>query len=81
LRPVLWIEYAATLPKPHGKAIQRGLFKGGWQPVDEFFLEELDGYRAVLARNLKNHNSELDGETLTEINPANARPPRFPPLS
>jgi adenine-specific DNA-methyltransferase len=60
-------KYAETLPKRRGKAIQRGLFKGGWQPVDESFLEELDVYRDELARNFKNHNPKLDGETLTEI--------------
>ena len=35
--------------------------------MDESFLEELDSYRDVLARNFKNHNPELDGETLTEV--------------
>jgi type I restriction-modification system DNA methylase subunit len=60
-------KYAEKLPKRRGKAVQRGLFKGGWQPVDESFLEELDSYRDVLARNFKNHNPELDGETLTEV--------------
>lgn len=60
-------KYAETLPRRRGKAIQRGLFKGGWQPVDESFLEELDVYRDELARNFKNHNPELKGETLTEI--------------
>jgi len=60
-------KYAETLPKRRGKAVQRGLFKGGWQPVDESFLEELDEYRDELARSFKNHNPKLDGETLTEI--------------
>ena len=60
-------KYAETLPRRRGKAVQRGLFKGGWQPVDEAFLEDLDGYRDELARNFKNHNQQLDGETLTEI--------------
>jgi Alw26I/Eco31I/Esp3I family type II restriction m6 adenine DNA methyltransferase len=60
-------QYAEKLPKRRGKAIQRGLFKGGWQPVDESFLEELDSYRDVLAKNFKNHNPELDAETLTEV--------------
>ena len=58
--------FAATLPKGRGKAGQRGLL-GGWQPVDESFLEELDTYRDELARNFKNHNPTLDGETLTEV--------------
>jgi len=59
--------FAQTLPKRRGKAVQRGLFKGGWQPVDESFLEELDNCRDALARNFKNHNPEFDGETLTEV--------------
>jgi len=58
--------FSQTLPKRHGKAVQRGLFKGV-QPVDESFLEELDVHREALAKNFKNHNSELDGEMLTEI--------------
>lgn len=60
-------KYAETLPKRRGKAVQRGLFKGSWQPVDESFLEELDGFREDLARNFKNHNPKLDGEMLTEV--------------
>jgi len=60
-------KFAQTLPKRRGKAVQRGLFKGGWQPVDESFLEELDTHREALAKNFKNHNFELDGETLTEV--------------
>jgi len=60
-------KYGETLPKDRGKVVQRGLFKGGWQPVDESFLADLDSYRDALARNLKNHNSDLDGEILTEI--------------
>jgi adenine-specific DNA-methyltransferase len=57
---------AAELPKPRGKAVQRGLFKGGYQPVDEAFLEELDGYREQLAKAFKKANEELEGEELTE---------------
>ena len=60
-------KYAEKLPKRRGKAVQRGLFKGGWQPVGESFLEELDGFREDLAHNFKNHNPNLDGEMLTEI--------------
>jgi len=60
--------FAEQLPKRRGKAIQRGLFRGGFQAInDESFLEELDGYRDTLARSLKNTNPSLDGETLTEI--------------
>jgi type I restriction-modification system DNA methylase subunit len=54
------------LPKPRGKAIQRGLFKGGYQPVDEAFLEELDEYREVLAKAFKKSNPDLQSEELTE---------------
>jgi len=60
-------KYAEKLPKRRGKAVQRGLFKGGWQKVDESFLEELDGFREDLARNFKKHNPKLDGEMLTEV--------------
>jgi adenine-specific DNA-methyltransferase len=64
-------KYAATLPKPRGggprgKAIQRGLFKGGYQPVDEAFLEELDTYRETLAKAFKKENPDLGSEELTE---------------
>ena len=60
-------KFAEALPKKRGKAIQRGLFKGGYQGIDEAFLEELDGYRDTLARAFKNNNPQLDGDTLTEI--------------
>ena len=60
-------KFAAELPKKRGKAVQRGLFKGGWQSIDEAFLEDLDGYRDVLARSFKNRNPQLDGDALTEI--------------
>jgi adenine-specific DNA-methyltransferase len=59
-------KYAATLTKPRGKAIQRGLFKGGYQPVDEAFLEELDSYREALAKAFKKENPGLGSEELTE---------------
>lgn len=58
---------AEQLPKKRGKAVQRGLFKGGYQRIDDAFLEDLDGMRDELARSLKNKNATLDGETLTEI--------------
>ena len=60
-------KFAETLPGRRGKAVQRGLFKGGWQSIDESFLEELDEYRDALARTFKTENPHLDGETLTEI--------------
>ncbi|MFH1920568.1 MAG: N-6 DNA methylase [Planctomycetota bacterium] len=58
---------AKQLPKPRGKARQRGLFPGGYQSIDESFLAELDQYRTSLARNFKNRNPKLDSETLTEL--------------
>ncbi len=60
-------KFADTLPKRRGKAVQRGLFKGGYQRIDEAFLEELDEHRDTLARAFKNRNPELDGDALTEI--------------
>jgi hypothetical protein len=58
-------KYAESLPKKRG-AVQRGLFKGGYQSIDEAFLEELDSHRETLARIFKNSNPQLDGESLTE---------------
>ncbi|MDP1678319.1 MAG: type I restriction enzyme HsdR N-terminal domain-containing protein, partial [Bacteroidota bacterium] len=59
-------KFAADLPKPRGKAIQGGLFKGGYKSVDEAFLEQLDEYRNTLAKAFKKENQELGGEELTE---------------
>ncbi len=58
---------AKELPKPRGKAVQRGLFAGGYQSVDEAFLEQLFDYRVTLAKAFKKHNQQLDSEALTEI--------------
>jgi len=58
---------AKDLPKPRGKAVQHGLFPGGYQSIDESFLKELDEYRTALARTFKNKNPALDSETLTEL--------------
>jgi len=58
---------AKELPKPRGKAVQRGLFPGEYQSIDESFLAELDQHREALARNFKNHNPKLDSDTLTEL--------------
>jgi len=41
-------KHAAEMPKPRGKAVQHGLFRGGYQSIDESFLEELDEYRITL---------------------------------
>ncbi len=60
-------KYAATLPKPSGKAHQRTLFGGGFQSIDDSFLQELDGYREELARSFKNKNPHLNSEELTEV--------------
>ncbi len=56
----------AELPKLRGKAIKGGLSRGGYQPVDEAFLGELDGYREVLAKAFKKSNPDLQSEELTE---------------
>jgi len=58
---------AEELPKPRGKAVQRGLFAGGYQSIDESFLKELDEYRTTLARAFKSKNPEFDSATLTEL--------------
>ncbi len=60
-------DYAKSLPK-RGKGAKQGrLFAVGVQKsVDESFLDDLDSYRAELARAFKNKNAELDGEALTE---------------
>ena len=58
---------AAELPKPRGKAVQRGLFPAAYKPVDESFLEELDEFRTDLARAFKTTDPDLDSETLTEL--------------
>lgn len=59
--------YSETLPKPQRGAIQRGLFPGRYQRIDDSFLEELDEHRTTLARGFKRQNPTLDSETLTEI--------------
>lgn len=58
---------AKELPKARGKAVQRGLFAGSYQSIDESFLADLDEYRTALARTFKNRNPKLDSETLTEL--------------
>ncbi len=57
---------AKEMPKPRGKAVQRGLFAGGWQSIDESFLAELDEHRTDLAKAFKKDNPKLDSEQLTE---------------
>ncbi|HEX7415450.1 MAG TPA: TaqI-like C-terminal specificity domain-containing protein [Bacteroidia bacterium] len=58
--------YSEALPKPKGKAFQKGLFKGGYQPVDESFLEYLDEVRTSLAKAFKRNDESLTSEQLTE---------------
>ncbi len=60
-------KFSAAQPKKKGKAVQFGLFKGGYQRMDRTFLTDLDGYREVLARSFKRANPVLDGGTLTEV--------------
>jgi adenine-specific DNA-methyltransferase len=59
-------KYAALLPKPENRGRQRELFTQS-QAIDESFLEELDQFRASLARIFHKNNRELDGEALTEV--------------
>jgi adenine-specific DNA-methyltransferase len=59
-------KFAETLPKPRGKAVQKGLFAGAFKTVDELFLDELDNVRETLARSFKRRNQNLDSEELTE---------------
>lgn len=59
-------KFAASLPKPRGKAREAG-FRAAYQTIDESFLGQLDEYRKRLASAFKTRNHELDSETLTEI--------------
>jgi len=58
--------YASDLPKPSGKAIQKGLFKGGYQTIDEDFLVYIDNVRERLAKAFKKNDENLNSEELTE---------------
>lgn len=60
-------KYAKTLEKPNVTSKQLGLFAGGYQSIDDVFLEQLDQYREVLARSFKRHNPTLDSAQLTEV--------------
>ncbi|MCL2871844.1 MAG: N-6 DNA methylase [Betaproteobacteria bacterium] len=62
-----WQRRIEELPKPKGGARQRGLFKGGYQPVDESFLLELTDYRETLAKAFKKADLSLDSSTLTAL--------------
>jgi len=57
-------KFTDHLPKPRGKAKQK--VKGGYQSIDEAFLEELDQIRESLAKSFKKNNEHLSSEELTE---------------
>jgi len=59
--------FVAGLPKLSKKAKARGVIADEPQSIDESFLEELDDYRAELARSFKRRNMALDGGALTEL--------------
>lgn len=59
-------KFAETMTKPRGKAVQKGLFPGSYQSIDESFLTELDEIRNTLARSFKKKNPALTSEELTE---------------
>ena len=59
-------KYADNLPKPKGKKVQKGLFAGKIQSIDESFLEELDEIRTALAKSFKKNNTHLSSKELTE---------------
>jgi type I restriction-modification system DNA methylase subunit len=59
-------QFAATMPKPTGKAANRRLFAEAYKAVDEEFLRELDEMRGDLARSFKLRNPKMNGEELTE---------------
>jgi type I restriction-modification system DNA methylase subunit len=59
-------QFAAAMPKPTGKAVNRKLFGEAFKAVDEDFLQQLDDLREELARSFKNRNAQLNGEELTE---------------
>lgn len=59
-------KYVERLKKPKGKAVQTGLFKGGYRPVDEDILDYIEELRNSLAKALKKNNKELNSEELTE---------------
>lgn len=57
-------KYVEQLPKPRGKGVQK---KGGYQSIDEVFLEELDEIRTTLAKAFKKNNPHLGSDELTEM--------------
>lgn len=59
-------KYADALPKPKGKVVQKTLFKGGYQAIDDSFLEYIDNIREELAKAFKKNDESLGSEALTE---------------
>ncbi len=59
-------EYAKSLGKPSGKAIQNELFKLETKPIDEDFLLYIDSLRETLAKAFKKNDIELNSGELTE---------------
>lgn len=58
--------YVTQMPKAKGKVTQSQLFKGGYQAIDDSFLEYIDGIRETIAKAFKKSNPDLDSEMLTE---------------
>jgi adenine-specific DNA-methyltransferase len=58
--------FAINMPKPKGKVIQKALFTGGYQAIDESFLGYIDSIRENLAKAFKRNDEHLNGEELTE---------------
>jgi type I restriction-modification system DNA methylase subunit len=59
-------DYAEQLEDPEGKAVQKGLFKRGFQPIDETFLDDLSDLRLQMARAFMEENPDLTNAELTE---------------
>ncbi|MFM2364000.1 MAG: hypothetical protein RLZZ316_2902, partial [Bacteroidota bacterium] len=58
--------YAAALPKAKGKLVQKQLFKGSYQAIDDSFLAYIDGIRENIAKAFKKANENLNSQQLTE---------------
>ncbi|HEY5534143.1 MAG TPA: DNA methyltransferase [Ignavibacteria bacterium] len=58
--------YADSLPKPKGKASEKGFVKIKLQTIDEEFLEYIDRTRESLAKAFKKNDENLGSEELTE---------------
>lgn len=59
--------FAETHLKPVGKSVQRTLFGGAYQRIDESFLQELDRYREALANAFIKVNPLVNDAELTEV--------------